>query len=141
CHTGPCPQGRVHSTDLVILTRQVQLNSDRTEQTPEIVLIVETALIDGTLLIEIVFGAETSPVASKNHMIIPAPPMGWGPNMDISRVTETAPAMRKEGGKVNPCYLAYRRVAPAMEDTGSQGKKDTSLRTRMTWWCHAYVKR
>ncbi|GJU99560.1 hypothetical protein Tco_1328831 [Tanacetum coccineum] len=29
----------------------------------------------------------------------------------------TAPAMRKEGGKVNPRHPAYRRVAPATEDT------------------------
>ncbi|GKA54674.1 reverse transcriptase domain-containing protein [Tanacetum coccineum] len=63
---------------------------------------------------------KTAPVASKNHVIIPAPPMGRGPNMDIARATETAPAMRKEEGKVNPRHLAYWRVAPAIEDTESQ---------------------
>ncbi|GJZ75039.1 reverse transcriptase domain-containing protein [Tanacetum coccineum] len=82
---------------------------------------LEVVLIGGTRLTEIVLEAETAPVASKNHMITPAPPMGRGPNMDIARATETAPAMRKEGGKVNPRHPAYRRAAPAMEDTGSQG--------------------
>ncbi|GJU68651.1 zf-CCHC domain-containing protein [Tanacetum coccineum] len=69
----------------------------------------------------IILGAETAPVASKNHIIIPAPPMGRGPNMDIARATETTFAMRKEGGKVNPHHPLYRRVAPVMEDTRSQG--------------------
>ncbi|GKA56207.1 hypothetical protein Tco_0755279 [Tanacetum coccineum] len=112
---------RARLTDLVILTRQAQLNPNRTEQTPGIVLTVEVALIGGTLLTEIVLGAETAPVAWKNHMIIPAPPMGQGPNMDIARPTETAPVMRKKGGKVNPRHPAYQRAAPAMWDTGSQG--------------------
>ncbi|GJS58792.1 hypothetical protein Tco_0653576 [Tanacetum coccineum] len=47
----------------------------------------------GTLLTEIVLRAETAPATSKNHMIIPAPPTGWGPNMDIAPATETAPVM------------------------------------------------
>ncbi|GJX72944.1 reverse transcriptase domain-containing protein [Tanacetum coccineum] len=54
-----------------------------------IVLTVEVALT------EIVLGAETAPAASKNHMIIPAPPTGRGPNMDIALATETAPVMNK----------------------------------------------
>ncbi|GJU68860.1 hypothetical protein Tco_1255119 [Tanacetum coccineum] len=41
-----------------------------------IVLTLEAALTGGTLLTEIVHGAETAPVASKNHMIIPAPSTG-----------------------------------------------------------------
>ncbi|GJX48175.1 reverse transcriptase domain-containing protein [Tanacetum coccineum] len=103
--------------------------------------LVEAVLIGGTRLTEIVLEAETTPAASKNHMITPAPPMGRGPNMDFARATKTAPAMRKEGGKVNPRHPAYRRAAPAMEDTGSQGQKDTSPRMRMTWRCPGYVKR
>ncbi|GKE51318.1 hypothetical protein Tco_1486474 [Tanacetum coccineum] len=39
---------------------------------------------------------------------------------------------RKEEGKVNPYYLAYRRATPTMEDTGSQSQKGTSLRMKMT---------
>ncbi|GJX75500.1 reverse transcriptase domain-containing protein [Tanacetum coccineum] len=134
-------KGRAHSTDLVILTRQAQLNPDRTEQTPEIVLTVEVVLTGRTRLTEIVLEAKTAPAASKNRMITPAPHMGRGPNMDIARATKTAPAMRKEGGKVNPRYPTYRRAAPAMEDTGSQGQKDTSPRMRMTWRCPGYVER
>ncbi|GKF44589.1 hypothetical protein Tco_0131141 [Tanacetum coccineum] len=74
---------RAHMTDLEILTRQAQLNPDRTGQTPGIVLTEEAALTGRTLLTEIVLGAETAPAASKNRMIIPAPPTGRGPNMDI----------------------------------------------------------
>ncbi|GJZ14226.1 reverse transcriptase domain-containing protein, partial [Tanacetum coccineum] len=136
---GPCSQGRARSTDLVILTRQAQPNPDRTWQTSGIVLIVEAALTGEALLTEIVLGAKTDPATSKNHMIIPAPPTRWGPNMDISLATETAPVMRKEEGKVNSCYPAYRRAAPAMEDTGSQSQKGTSLRIKMTWRCLGYT--
>ncbi|GJY37291.1 hypothetical protein Tco_0422669 [Tanacetum coccineum] len=71
--------------------------SARYHQTPGIVPTVEAALTGGILLTEIVLGAETALVASKSHMIIPAPPMGHGPNMDIARATETAPVMRKKG--------------------------------------------
>ncbi|GJW35070.1 reverse transcriptase domain-containing protein [Tanacetum coccineum] len=134
-------EGRAHSTDLVILTLQAQLNPDWTGQTPGTILIVEAALIGETLLTEIFLGAETALAVSKNHMITPTPLTGRGPNMDITLATETAPVMRKEGGKMNPCYPAYRRAAPAIEDTGSQSKKCTSLRMRMTWWCPGCVKR
>ncbi|GJV23081.1 hypothetical protein Tco_1375776 [Tanacetum coccineum] len=85
---------RARSIDLVILTRQTQLNP---HQTPGIVPTVEATFAGGTLLTEIVLGAETAPVASKSHMIIPAPPVGQGPNMDIARATETTPVMRKKG--------------------------------------------
>ncbi|GJZ26445.1 hypothetical protein Tco_0570698, partial [Tanacetum coccineum] len=71
-------RARSIDAELVILIRQAQLNPDRTEQTPGIVLTVEVALIGGTLLTEIVLGAETAPVVSKNHMIIPAPLMRQG---------------------------------------------------------------
>ncbi|GKD25274.1 hypothetical protein Tco_1231488 [Tanacetum coccineum] len=86
-------EGGAHSTNLVILTHQAQLNPDRTCQTPGIVLIVEAALTGGTLLTEIVLGAETAPAASKNHMMMPAPPTGRGPNMDITPTTDTALVM------------------------------------------------
>ncbi|GKC29322.1 reverse transcriptase domain-containing protein [Tanacetum coccineum] len=85
-----------------------------------IVLTVEAALTGGTLLTEIVLGAETAPATSKNHRIIPAPPTGREPNTDIASTTKTAPVMRKKEGEVNPRYPAYRRAAPTMEDTGSQ---------------------
>ncbi|GJV90329.1 reverse transcriptase domain-containing protein [Tanacetum coccineum] len=58
---------------------------------------IEVALTGGILLTEIILGAETALVASKSHMIIPAPPMGHGPNIDIARATETTPVMRKKG--------------------------------------------
>ncbi|GKG19811.1 hypothetical protein Tco_0376910, partial [Tanacetum coccineum] len=86
-------EGRAYSTDLVILTRQEQLNPDRKGKTPGIVLIVEAALTGGTLLTEIVLRAETAPAASKNHMIIPVPLTGRGPNMDITLATKTALVM------------------------------------------------
>ncbi|GJU30163.1 hypothetical protein Tco_1173752 [Tanacetum coccineum] len=88
---------RARSTDLVILTRHAQLNMDRTDQTPGIFPTIEAALAGGTLLTEIVLGAETDPVASKSHMIIPAPPMGQGPNMDTAAM-ETTPVMKKGEG-------------------------------------------
>ncbi|GKD31930.1 hypothetical protein Tco_1242708 [Tanacetum coccineum] len=128
-------------TDLVILTRQAQPNPDWIGQTIGIVLIVEAALIGETLLTEIGLGAKTASTASKNHMIIPTPPTGWGPNMDITLATETAPVMRKEEGKVNSRYPAYRRAAPVIEETGSQSQKGISLRMKMTLRCPRYVKR
>ncbi|GJU96965.1 reverse transcriptase domain-containing protein [Tanacetum coccineum] len=85
------------------------------------------------LLTKIILRAETVPVVSKNHTIILAPPMGRVPNMDIAPMTETALATKKEGGKVNPCYRAYRRATPAMEDTGTQVE-----RWAMPTWCHMF---
>ncbi|GJY93294.1 reverse transcriptase domain-containing protein [Tanacetum coccineum] len=137
-----------HSTDLVILIFQAQLNPDRIEQTLEIVLTVEAVLIGRTRLTEIVLEAEIAHAALKNYMITLVPPMGRGPNMDIARATETAPAMRKEGGKVNPRHLACRRAAPAMEDTRSQGDPEDHVknfqaaaqveRWAMPTWCHIF---
>ncbi|GJX72946.1 hypothetical protein Tco_0311541 [Tanacetum coccineum] len=49
--------------------------------------------------------------------------------------------VKRRRGKWNPLIPAYRRAAPAMEDTGSQSQKGTSLRMRMTWRCPGYVKR
>ncbi|GKA63148.1 reverse transcriptase domain-containing protein [Tanacetum coccineum] len=132
---------RAYSIDLVILTRHAQLNPDRTDQTLGIVPTVEAALTGRTLLTEIVLGAETDPVASKSHMIIPAPPVRQGPNMDIARATETTPVIIKRVRKVNPHHPAYQRAALTIGDTRSQGQKDTSLRMRMTWRCPGYVKR
>ncbi|GJX77967.1 hypothetical protein Tco_0324778 [Tanacetum coccineum] len=123
---------RAHLTDLTTLTRPAQLNPDRTGQTLGIVLTVEVALIGKTLLTEIALGAETTPAGSKNHMIIPVPLTGRGPNIDITPTTETAFVVRKKGGKVNPRYPSYQRAAPAMEDTRSQSQKGTSLRTKVT---------
>ncbi|GKC52598.1 reverse transcriptase domain-containing protein [Tanacetum coccineum] len=88
---------RARLIDLMILTRQAQLNQDLIEQISRIVLTVEAALTGRTLLTEIILKAETAPVASKNHMITPVPPLGQGPNVDIARATETAPVMRKKG--------------------------------------------
>ncbi|GKB03979.1 reverse transcriptase domain-containing protein [Tanacetum coccineum] len=81
------------------------------------ILTVEVTLKSGTPLTKITLGAKTTPAASKNHMIIPAP---RGPNTDIIPTTEKAPVVQKEGGKVNLCYPAYQRAAPVMEDTRSQ---------------------
>ncbi|GJU62986.1 hypothetical protein Tco_1244821 [Tanacetum coccineum] len=89
---------RVSSTDSVILTRQAQLNSDRTDQTPAIFPTVEAALTGETPLTEIVLGAKTALVASKSHMKIPTPPMGQGPNMETAAM-ETTPVMKKGEGK------------------------------------------
>ncbi|GJX50587.1 reverse transcriptase domain-containing protein [Tanacetum coccineum] len=130
-----------HSTDLAILTRQAQLNPDRTGQTPVIILKVEAALTDMTLLTKVALEAEMAPAASKNRMIILVPPTGRGLTMGIAPMTETTPIMKKEGGNGNPRYPAYRRAAQAVEDTGSQNQKGTSLRMRMTWRCPGYVKR
>ncbi|GKF86211.1 hypothetical protein Tco_0254038, partial [Tanacetum coccineum] len=67
--------------------------STRTGQTLGIVLTEEVALTGGTLLIEIVLRAETAPAASKNCMIIRTPPMGRGPNIDITPATKTTLVM------------------------------------------------
>ncbi|GKE15168.1 hypothetical protein Tco_1422745 [Tanacetum coccineum] len=56
----------------------------------EIILVVEAALTGGALLAEIVLGARTALMASKNHMIIPAPPTRREPNMDTAPATKTA---------------------------------------------------
>ncbi|GKC88182.1 hypothetical protein Tco_1148831 [Tanacetum coccineum] len=58
-----------------------------------LVLTVEIALTDGTLLAEIILEAETAPVTSKNHMVIPSPPTGRVPDMNITLVTGTAPVV------------------------------------------------
>ncbi|GJR11973.1 reverse transcriptase domain-containing protein [Tanacetum coccineum] len=131
---------RARLIDLVILTRQAQLNPDRTDQTPGIVPIVESALTGGTLLTEIVLEAETAPVASTSHMIIPAPPMGQGPNMDIARAIKTARYKKKVRESESPSS----RVSKSGTSDGGHWKsrsKDTSLRMRMTWRCLGYVKR
>ncbi|GKF43761.1 hypothetical protein Tco_0130313, partial [Tanacetum coccineum] len=76
---------RAHSSDLAILTRQAQPSQGQAGQTLGIILTVEVALIDGTLLlVEIVLEGETAPAVSKNYMVIPAPPTGQGPDMDIT---------------------------------------------------------
>ncbi|GKD23409.1 hypothetical protein Tco_1225112 [Tanacetum coccineum] len=90
---GTLSQGRAYSSNLAILTLQAQLSLGQTGQTLGIVLTVEVALTDGTLLAEIVLEAETAPAASKNHMVIPAPPTRRGPDMDITLVTGTAPVV------------------------------------------------
>ncbi|GKA51557.1 reverse transcriptase domain-containing protein [Tanacetum coccineum] len=56
---------RARLIELVILTRQAQLNLDQTEQTPGIVPIVEVALTRMTLLTEIILKAETALVQKK----------------------------------------------------------------------------
>ncbi|GJT75003.1 hypothetical protein Tco_1041728 [Tanacetum coccineum] len=84
-------RGRAHLIDLATLTRQAQLSPGRTGQALGIILIVEVALTDGTLLLAgIVLEVETSPVAFKNHMVIPAPPTGQGPDMGIILATGIA---------------------------------------------------
>ncbi|GJW64192.1 reverse transcriptase domain-containing protein [Tanacetum coccineum] len=98
------------------------------EQTPGIVPTVEVALTGRTLLTEIILKAETAPVVSKNYMLIPAPPLGQGPNMNIARMTETAPVRRKRGGKVNHRHPAYQRATPEMGDTGSQGDPEDHVK-------------
>ncbi|GJR82600.1 ribonuclease H-like domain-containing protein [Tanacetum coccineum] len=85
-------EGRAHSSDLAILTRQAQLSLGRIGQTLRFALIVEVVLADGTLLLaEIVLEAEIASAASKKHMVIHAPPTGHGPDIDITLVTRTAP--------------------------------------------------
>ncbi|GJU90344.1 hypothetical protein Tco_1302767 [Tanacetum coccineum] len=76
---------------------RLDFEENRTEQTLDIVPTVEAALKGMTLLTEIILEAEIAPVESKNHMIIPAPPLGQGPNVDIARATKIAPVMRKKG--------------------------------------------
>ncbi|GKE89752.1 reverse transcriptase domain-containing protein, partial [Tanacetum coccineum] len=117
-------------------------------QTPGIVPTVEAALTGETLLTEIILRAETAPLMSKNHMIIPVPPMEQGPNMDITRATEIAPVMRKRGGKVNLRHPMYQRAALAMGDTGSQGDPEDHVKFfqavaqveywAMPTWCHMF---
>ncbi|GJU44070.1 hypothetical protein Tco_1201336 [Tanacetum coccineum] len=72
---GPCTrkviEGRARLIDLATLTRQAQLSAGRTGQALGIILTVEVALTDGTLLSTgIVLEVESAPGASKNHMVI-----------------------------------------------------------------------
>ncbi|GJX82872.1 hypothetical protein Tco_0332353 [Tanacetum coccineum] len=56
-----------------------------------IILTVEVALTDGTLLLAgIVLKVETALMASKNHMVIHVPPTGQGPDMGIILATGIA---------------------------------------------------
>ncbi|GKA47990.1 hypothetical protein Tco_0740948 [Tanacetum coccineum] len=72
-------EDRARLTDLVILTRQAQLNPGQTGQTLGSVLTVEVVLTDGTLLLlEMVLKAKTAFAALKNHLVIPTPPTGQG---------------------------------------------------------------
>ncbi|GKD13527.1 hypothetical protein Tco_1197934 [Tanacetum coccineum] len=87
----PVIGGRAHLIDLATLTRQAQLSPGRTGQALETILIVEVTLTDETLLLAgIVPEVETAPVASKNHMVIPAPPTGHEPDMGITLATRIA---------------------------------------------------
>nr|GEW60696.1 reverse transcriptase domain-containing protein [Tanacetum cinerariifolium] len=113
-------EGRAHSTDLVKLTRQAQPSPDQTGQAPGIVLVVEAALIGGTRLVEIVLREGTTSVALGSHMITPTPSTGRGSTMDIAIATETAPAIRRGEGIVNPHYPACQKANLVMEGTESQ---------------------
>nr|GEU90707.1 hypothetical protein [Tanacetum cinerariifolium] len=84
CLTGWVIEGKAHSTGSAILTRQLRLV--RTRETRGIALTVEGVLVDGALLAEIVLETEITPVALKNHIVIPAPP-GQGTGMDITLKT------------------------------------------------------
>ncbi|GJU51062.1 reverse transcriptase domain-containing protein [Tanacetum coccineum] len=117
-------EGRVHSSDLARLTRQAQLSLVQTGKTLGIITAAEVVLADGTpLLADTVLEVETTPTASKSHMVIPAPPTGQGPHIGLTLVTATAPIAQKEEGEMNPRYLMCRRVTPVREDTGSLSKK------------------
>ncbi|GJS01641.1 reverse transcriptase domain-containing protein [Tanacetum coccineum] len=101
---------------------------DRLEQTLGIVPTVEPALIGGTPLTEIVLRAETAPVASKNHIIIPAPPMRQGPNMDIARATETTLVIVKKGRE---CESPSFRVSKSGTSDGGHWKSKSKRHKSM----------
>nr|GEV90550.1 hypothetical protein [Tanacetum cinerariifolium] len=82
CLTSWVIEGRAHSTDSAILTRQAQPSLVRTSETKGIALIVEDILVDGALLAETVLETKTAPVALKNHTVIPVPPTGAAPTME-----------------------------------------------------------
>nr|GEV65336.1 hypothetical protein [Tanacetum cinerariifolium] len=63
-------EGRAHSTDLAILTRQGQLSLGLAGKTLGIDLTVEIVLADGTLVLaDIVLEAETAFATSNSHMV------------------------------------------------------------------------
>ncbi|GKD01567.1 hypothetical protein Tco_1171841 [Tanacetum coccineum] len=80
----------------------------------------------------IILEAETAPVAPKNHMIIPAPPLGQGPNVDIARATETALVMRKKGRESES---PSSRVS---ESGTSDGEHWKSRRPWKKWMIHCH---
>ncbi|GJV97725.1 hypothetical protein Tco_1549302 [Tanacetum coccineum] len=65
--------------------------------------------------LETILEADTDPTASKNHMVIRAPPTRQGPYIDLTLVTATAPIARKEEGEMNPCYLQKKYVKDPVE--------------------------
>ncbi|GKB11523.1 hypothetical protein Tco_0845446 [Tanacetum coccineum] len=84
-------RGRARLIDLATLTRQAQLSPGRTGQALGIILTVEIALTDGNLLsTRIILEVETAPGASKNHIVIHAPPTGQEPNTGITLATGVA---------------------------------------------------
>ncbi|GJT34376.1 reverse transcriptase domain-containing protein [Tanacetum coccineum] len=86
---------RARLIDLATLTRQAQLSPGRTRQALGIILTVEVALTDGTLLsARIVLEVKTAPMASKNHMVIHAPPTGQEPDTGITLATGVALSKR-----------------------------------------------
>ncbi|GJZ82632.1 hypothetical protein Tco_0647805 [Tanacetum coccineum] len=109
---------KVHSSDLAVLTHQAQLSLPRTGKTLGIIPAAEVVLTDGTLLLaETVLKVDTTPTASKSHMITPDPRTGQGPYIDLTLVTATTHMEQKEEGEMNPRYLMCRRVTPVREGT------------------------
>ncbi|GJS65516.1 hypothetical protein Tco_0680080 [Tanacetum coccineum] len=107
---------RACSTNSVILIRLAQLNPDRTEQIPEIILAKEVALTGGALLAEIVLGAGTA--LAVNHSLYVK--MGRKNESSLSRVSESSTS---DGGH------------------WKSKSKGIDLRMRMTWRYLGYVKR
>ncbi|GKB21769.1 hypothetical protein Tco_0855692 [Tanacetum coccineum] len=105
----------------------------RLGKTLGIIPAAEVVLTDGTLLLaETVLKVETTPTASKSHMVTPAPPTGHGPYIDLTLVTATTHMEQKEEGEINPHYLMCWRVTSVREGTGSLSQKYASLHRKKT---------
>ncbi|GJY45378.1 reverse transcriptase domain-containing protein [Tanacetum coccineum] len=104
----------------VIPTRQAQQNPDQAGQTQEIPLTVKVVRSVGNDL-----ELKTASEALKKRMTIPTL-RGSRPNTRSDHATKIEATVEKDGGIANPHHLASQKTAPVMEDTGSQGRKDTS---------------
>ncbi|GKC34481.1 hypothetical protein Tco_1046865 [Tanacetum coccineum] len=81
----------------------------RLGKTLGIIPTAEVVLVDWTpLLADTVLEVETAPTASKSHMVIPAPPTGQRPHIDLPLVTATAPIAQKKEGEMNPVISCVR---------------------------------
>nr|GEW50538.1 reverse transcriptase domain-containing protein [Tanacetum cinerariifolium] len=103
------------STDLAKPTRRAQPSPDQAGQTPGIILVVEVVHAGWTLMMKVVLRIGNASVALGIHMMTLTP---------TPITTETASAIRRGEGIMNPRYPAYQKATPVMEEIHNIKQKD-----------------